>query len=339
MAAAGHIVDLTMEESKKTANDGRRRKQVTIDLTDDDALPSADHMGSVAKMLRSDRIVSPRTSSQGLSSGDKQARQAASCQMHASLLELVDAEYISSGEDEPAPTTRRKRKTIDTFRFLALPPEIRNNVYKLLLTRPPKEPIALPKPTSRAAKARSATIRDCKTAQQRRAHKQLFLEILATCRQIHDEASGIIYGCNVFQYRPHLGDVNMTPMLPTRHLQLIKHVKLAVQGNFACRELEKRISDFIACFTRISDLQLETFQLVWYSWRDYVMTASGPLNQALLSMKVGRQMDLDFIGHSRVQASMKGQLEDKFTPAKVKVGIRDEALTNDEVSLTSITGR
>lgn len=128
-------------------------------------------------------------------------------------------------------------------------------------------------------------------------------------------------------------------MLPTRHLQLIKHVKLAVQGNFACRELEKRISDFIACFTRISDLQLETFQLVWYSWRDYVMTASGPLNQALLSTKVGRQMDLDFIGQSRVQASMKGQLEDRFTPAKVKVRVLDESLTNDEIELASITGR
>ena len=205
MASSGSFIDLTLDESRVTIIRGKERKQATIDLTDEDALPSGDHMGSVAKMLRSDRIASPNTSSQELPSGDKQARQAASGQMHASLLAAVNAEYISSDEDEPAPTTRRKRKPINTFPFLALAPEIRNNVYKLLLTRPYKEPIELPRPTSKAAKARSATIRDCKTAQQRRAHKQLFLEILATCRQIHDEASGIIYGCNIFQYRPHLG--------------------------------------------------------------------------------------------------------------------------------------
>ena len=332
MAAAGPIVDLTLDESTVTPVSGGRRKQATIDLTDDDTHPTADHMGSVAQMLRSERIVGP----QKLCPDHGSARQT---ELQASLLALVDAEYISSGEDEPAPTPSRKQKPIKTFPFLALPPEIRNNVYKLLLTRPLKEPIELPQPTSKAAKARSATIRKCKTAQQRRIHKQLFLEILATCRRIHDEASGIIYGCNVFQYRPHLGYVNVTPMLPTRHLQLIKHVKLAVQGNSAFRELEKRVSDFIGCFTRISNLQLETFQLVWYSWRDYVMTASGPLNQALLSMKVGRQIDLGFIGHSRVQASMKAQLEEKFTPAKVKVRVLDESLTNDEVELASITGR
>ena len=337
---AGPIIDLTLDERKGKSIVQRKRKRATIDLSGDDALPSGDHMGSVAKMLRSDRIISPNKSSQKLSSATKRPRQAAACQMQASLLALVDAEYISSGEDEPAPTgTRRKRKPINTFPFLALAPEIRNNVYKLLLTRPPKEPIELPRPISKAAKARSATIRDCKTAQQRKAHKQLFLEILATCRQIHDEASGIMYGCNVFQYRPHLGDVHMTPMLPTRHLQLIKHVKVSVISDKASRELEKRISDFIACFTQISDLQLENFDLVWYAWRDCLMTASGPLNQALLSMKVGKRMSLCFRGQSRLQVSMKGQLEDRFTPAKIKVCIADESLTNDEVELAPVAGR
>ena len=338
MAPAGPIIDLTQDESKVTAIVGGRKSQATVDLTDDDAQTIGDHMGSVAEMLRSDRIIGPQASSQELPSDGDPARRAAACELHTSLLALVDIEYISSGDDEPAPTTRRKGKPINTFPFLALPPEIRNTVHKLLLTRPPKESIEFPKPTSRAAKARSATIRQCKTAQQRKAHKLLFLEILGTCKQIHDEASGIIYGCNVFQYRPHFGLVDLTPMLPTRHLQLIKHVKVAVMSDNAGRKLEKRISDFIAYFTRVSDLQLETFQLVWYSWQDYVMTASGPLNQALLSMKVGRQMSLRFVGYSRLQASMKGQLEDRFTPAKVQVCIPDESLTNDEIELSSATG-
>ncbi len=90
------------------------------------------------------------------------------------------------------------------FPFMEFPPEIRNCVYKMLLTTP-KSPIEFPEPTGRNRALRTANWEKCTTWRMRRRHKTIFLEILEVSKQLHTEASGILYGCNVFKYRSDYG--------------------------------------------------------------------------------------------------------------------------------------
>ena len=96
------------------------------------------------------------------------------------------------------------KKPFAPFPFMEFPPEIRNCVYKMLLTSP-KIPIEFPEPTGRNRALRAANWEKCNTWKMRRRHKTIFLEILEVSKQLHAEASGILYGCNVFKYRSDYG--------------------------------------------------------------------------------------------------------------------------------------
>lgn len=96
------------------------------------------------------------------------------------------------------------KKPLEPFPFMDFPPEIRNCVYKMLLTTP-KTPIEFPEPTGRNRALRAANWEKCTTWKMKRRHKTIFLEILEVSKQLHAEASGILYGCNVFKYRSDYG--------------------------------------------------------------------------------------------------------------------------------------
>lgn len=96
------------------------------------------------------------------------------------------------------------RKPFKPFPFMEFPPEIRNCVYKMLLTTP-RIPIEFPEPTGRNRALRAASWAKCTTWKMRRMHKTIFLEILEVSKQLHAEARGILYGCNVFKYRSDYG--------------------------------------------------------------------------------------------------------------------------------------
>ena len=101
--------------------------------------------------------------------------------------------------------TRKSAKDLSKpFPFMDFPPEIRNCVYKMLLTTP-KIPIEFPEPTGRNRALRAANWEKCTSWKMRRRHKTVFLEILEVSKQLHAEASGILYGCNVFKYRSDYG--------------------------------------------------------------------------------------------------------------------------------------
>ena len=99
-------------------------------------------------------------------------------------------------------TSSQKRK--GQFRFLELPPEIRNSIYDLLLVFPGVTHPKIDKPTS-------AT---CQFPYLRRVDKtdvpfpHSALSILQTNRQIHNEAVGMFYRQNdfVFSYPAHMQD-------------------------------------------------------------------------------------------------------------------------------------
>ena len=118
----------------------------------------------------------------------------ASSQIRRSGIYIVDQQQVP----------KSIRKPFKPFPFLDFPPEIRNCVYKMLLTNP-KAPIEFPEPTGRNRALRAASWEKCTTRKLKRMHKTIFLEILEVSKQLHAEASGILYGCNVFKYRSDCG--------------------------------------------------------------------------------------------------------------------------------------
>ena len=90
------------------------------------------------------------------------------------------------------------------FPFMKFPPEIRNSVYRLLLTTP-YSPVKFQRPTGCNGARHRAQWAKYKSIKMRRRHKKIFLEILGVCKQVHNEAIGIMYGCNVFKYRSNPG--------------------------------------------------------------------------------------------------------------------------------------
>ena len=127
----------------------------------------------------------------------------ASSQIRRSGIYVVDEQQVP----------KSTRKPFKPFPFLEFPPEIRNCVYKMLLTTP-KAPIEFPEPTGRNRALRAASWEKCTTRKSKRMHKAIFLEILEVSKQLHAEASGILYGCNVFKYRSDCGTHVSYPTLP-----------------------------------------------------------------------------------------------------------------------------
>ena len=126
----------------------------------------------------------------------------ASSQIRRSGIFVVDHQQVPESS----------RKSFKPFPFLDFPPEIRNCVYKMLLTNP-KAPIEFPEPTGRNRALRAASWEKCTTRKLKRMHKTIFLEILEVSKQLHAEASGILYGCNVFKYRSDCGTQVSYPTL------------------------------------------------------------------------------------------------------------------------------
>ena len=78
-----------------------------------------------------------------------------------------------------------------TFQFLALPPEVRNKVYRILFVSQSTETIVTPDPTGsrRRNGLASQTLK--------MSANLLFLE---TYQRVHEEASAVLYGTNIFKF-------------------------------------------------------------------------------------------------------------------------------------------
>ena len=193
------------------------------------------------------------------------------------------------------------------FPFMDFPPEIRNTVYRFLLTTT-LTPIELPELTGRNGAAHRAQWAKCTNANMRRKHKTIFLEILETCKKVHDEASGILYGCNVFKYRSNPGARSTRVVLPTRHLQLLKHIKVSVMSRGGQRNQDKQVAELVKQFAR-DGLVLETFEITWWGQTRYHLRADSPMCMALGSLVVERHFIMKVAGEARMEREMKDQLE------------------------------
>ncbi len=217
-------------------------------------------------------------------------------------------------------TSRRsngKKPSVQPFAFLALPPEIRNSVYRALLTTP-NAPIELPRLTGAYGRKHADQWRACTTTKMKRRHKSIFLEILGTCRQIHDEASGIMYGCNVFKYRSDHREGPRNVVLPTRHLQLLKHIKISVISGEPNNGQDRWVTDLVRCFVK-DGMQLETFELTWFGWKKYSLAKDNLVCQTLQSLNVGKHFMIKVMGEARMQTAMKEELEQRLRAKTVEI--------------------
>jgi hypothetical protein len=120
--------------------------------------------------------------------------------------------------------------------FLALPAELRNTIYALLLTAP----------THVKQSRRIATRGLC--SDYILPPLDLCPALLRTCRQIHNEASSVLYGANQFASHPSL--LTALPYLIKRWYIFLR---LDVDARFNAEQLEQ-------AFSSAEELEIEYFQ-------------------------------------------------------------------------------
>lgn len=204
----------------------------------------------------------------------------------------------------------------EPFLFIQLPPEIRNAIYFLLLTTP-NTPIELPKLTRNAA-ARAAQWTKCNLASRRKKFKSLFLEILQTCKQIHDEASGILYGCNVFKLRSDYKEGPKNIVLPTRHLHLLKNIKISVISREESIGQEGWVANLLNGF-RGDEMRLDTFEMTWFGWKLFFLRKGGMVSRALQTLHVEKQIIFKVTGEARMEKDMLLELEQNINAKEVDI--------------------
>ena len=231
-----------------------------------------------------------------------------------------------SDDDDDVPTPRPRRakragKFVEparTFRFLNLPAELRNKVYCILLTN--FEPIEMTR--SRRTKGLQAEkFALAKTAKARSKVKRYFLEILQTNKQIHNEATMIMYGMNVFKFRsdPKAGYLDLKDFLPEKYLRKLRRVKISVISAEAKSEQDKWVADMLNNTFSKDMITLETFELTWFAWKKYRLTADGVLCQALLNMDVERAFTIHIKGDARMETAMLTELTTKVKTRKMQI--------------------
>ena len=243
LAPQGETLDPTATASASSSKvPGSEHPPQLIDLTTPDTVVSSprDHMHAVVALLRPGAVDQIQDTSDGRSKG-RVAGSISSPRRKAHLplsrSSKIEAEQAYNSfeigslqgsyrrTEEPStgisltwsPVRRSETSVVDQqharkpvknpfkpFPFMEFPPEIRNCIYRMLLTTP-KIPIEFPEPTGRNRALRAANWEKCTTWKMRRRHKTIFLEILEVSKQLHAEASGVLYGCNIFKYRSDYG--------------------------------------------------------------------------------------------------------------------------------------
>ena len=338
------MASLVLEDASRFP--GPAPGQAVIDLTDDPAEPSShpqghDHMSSIIELIRpkaSDAAPSPvlkrrkKDTSGGAATFKKPRRKpSATFPSPRTLSNVTTTAFkpppnitIPEALPTPLPTPARtlnftsspltiRKPRRGPFPFLTLPPELRNKVYSLLLIH--ASPLELPR-TARTAAARSAKWAECQSIRSRRAFKTIFLEILSTSRQVHDEATGILYGSNVFKFRSDHKEGPKQIPFPGKHLPLLKHIKVSVISREQDVEQDRWVAQLLMNFV---EAKLEKFELTWYGWKRYCLLQDGLLCQALLALTVEKVFAVKIAGEARMEKVMLKELEGKCGAKKVEI--------------------
>lgn len=137
--------------------------------------------------------------------------------------------------------------TPQPFRFLDLPAQIRNHIYRLLLHKETRKRLSM-------AKLTSGIDLDPYEDWLRWQHNSLEPAILATSRAVHHEAAAIMYGTQPFSVRitgASLGTVwavgSQGTFIPPRYMRLIRRFKVQVDLEYCCRQFCFREAVYVVC--------------------------------------------------------------------------------------------
>lgn len=163
---------------------------------------------------------------------------------------------------------RRKGK----FRFLDLPPELRNRIYDLVLRIP-----GLIHPSTKSATTAPKNVKNVKI-NETKDHESA-LSLLAVNKQINDEALGVFYNCNSFVfYYPTQLNAFLLSLSPQRQ-KLIRDLTIYYH-NLKCGGIDlvdltfpmlKQLAGLrklhIIMISALAETNLRNGWLKWVSWR------------------------------------------------------------------------
>ena len=142
-------------------------------------------------------------------------------------------------------------------------------------------------------------------------------------KQLHQEATTVLYGKNVFKYRSdhQVGrlDPNFFLVLPEKYLGLLRRIKVSVISGEANKGQDKWVADLLKNTFRKGKTRLEMFELTWYGWKKFRLTANGVLCQALLTLDVEKVFTVYIMGDARMETAMVKELTAKVGARRVQI--------------------
>ena len=153
----------------------------------------------------------------------KVAKKAAKRAQAASDTYLIGGSDASESEQKPKSRSKAKSKLQrQPFRFLALPSEIRLQIYHMVLFTPTRKSSKFARGTVGASAKKAKTI----------APSSVRIALFLVSQQIHEEASHYFFSTQIFRVFP-VQDFSRRPTvrsLPRRHLSLVTTIEL-ILGN------------------------------------------------------------------------------------------------------------
>lgn len=119
--------------------------------------------------------------------------------------------------------------------------------------------------------------------------------------------------------------------LPTRQLQLLKHIKVSVISGSPHVGQDQWVADLVKRFVK-DQLRLETFEMTWFGWKRYHLRAGGLVCQALLCLDVERHFLIKVTGEARMEKKMEEELERVLRSKRVEVIRPVKPITGEELT-------
>ena len=120
-------------------------------------------------------------------------------------------------------------------------------------------------------------------------------------------------------------------ILPTHHLQLLKHIKISVMSKSPHIGQDQWVAELVEHFVK-NRLSLETFELTWFGWKRYYLKANGPVCRALLCLEVQKSFVIKITGEARMEKNMEEELEQGLRSERIEVRRPVKPVTGEELS-------
>lgn len=133
---------------------------------------------------------------------------------------------------------------------------------------------------------------------------------------MHDEATGILYGSNIFKFRSDHQEKPRPSPFPAKYLPLLRHIKVCVISREQEIEQDKWVAQLLQMFV---GARLEDFGMTWYGWNRFRLLKDGVLCQALLALKVEKVFAVKVVGKASMERMMLEELEGKCGARKVEI--------------------